>query len=115
MNFPSKYDFLEAFGIEPAEEDSSMAYYRYVKPSPNGELEIDISFSAISHSFQVVLRCRGHVVATVSSEKVKFIQLRSDKSGDGIHVVFDIQGVNSEVWVKLEPEVNFHWWVLRST
>jgi hypothetical protein len=31
MKFPSTGEFLEAFGIEPIEEDPSMAYCRYVK------------------------------------------------------------------------------------
>lgn len=114
MNFPSTDDFLEAFGIEPVEEDPSMAYCRYVKTAASGELQIDISFSAVTESFQVVLRCSGREVATISSEKVKSIELRRDGSGSGVYVVFDIGGVTSEAWVKLEPELNCRWWTLRS-
>lgn len=114
MDFPSTDEFLEMFGIEPIEEDPSMAYCRYVKVSPGGEVEIDFSFSAASESFQAVLRFSGNELATISSEKVKSIKLRRDASGSGVHVVFDIHGVTSEAWIKLEPEVSCHWWTLRS-
>lgn len=115
MNFPSTDDFLEAFGIAPIEEDPSLAYCRYVKQASEGEMEIDISFSAVSESFQVVLRCGGREVATISSERVKLIEIRSDDSGSGIHAVFDIGDVTSEAFVMLEPEPRCHWWTLRST
>lgn len=114
MDFPNTDDFLAEFGIEPVEEDPSMAYCRYVKMAPGGELEVDISFSAVAESFQVVLRCGGHEVATVSSEKVKSIELRHDGSGSGVHVVFDIHGVTSEALVTLEPELSCSWWTLRN-
>jgi len=70
MEFPSTFDFLETFGIEPIEEDPSMAYCRYVKRSSDGRLELDMSFSAVADSFQVVLRCDGKKVMAVSSERV---------------------------------------------
>lgn len=114
MNFPNTDDFLEAFGIEPIEEDPSMAYCRYVKASTDGGLEIDISFSAVTESFQVVLRCNGHEVSTISSEKVKSIELRQNGTDAGVHVVFNIQGVTSEALVSLEPKLNCRWWTLRS-
>lgn len=113
MNFPNTDDFLEAFGIEPVEEDPSMAYCRYVKTALDGGLEVDISFSAVTESFQVVLRCGGHEVATVSSESVKAIELRHDGSGSGVHVVFNIHGMTSEALVTLEPELSCRWWTLR--
>lgn len=114
MGFPNSDDFLNAFGIEPIEEDPSMAYFRYVKTSPRGGLEIDFSFSAVAASFQVVLSCSGHEIATVSSEKVKSIELRHDGFGSGVHVVFDIQGITSEALITLEPKLNCRWWTLRS-
>lgn len=114
MDFPSTDDFLGAFGIEPAEEDPSDAYCRYIKTSSSGELEVDFSFSAVSESFQVVLRCSGKEVATVSSEKAQSIEIWQEQSGSGIHVVFGINGVTSEAWINLEPELNFRWWTLRS-
>lgn len=55
MDFPSTVDFLAAFGIEPVEEDPCMAYCRYVKQSKDRLHELDISFSAVAESFQVVL------------------------------------------------------------
>jgi hypothetical protein len=113
MEFPSKLDFLEAFGIEPAEEDPNMAYCRYVKRSQDGLHEMDISFSAVEESFQVSLRCGGKELMTVSSEQVRLIELRHDKSGDGIHVVFNIQGGMAEAVVIFEPDLHCHWWSLR--
>lgn len=114
MIFPSTNDFLEAFGIEPVEEDPSMAFCRYIKSASVGALDIDLSFSAVTESFQVVLRCGGREVATVSSEKVKSIEIQRDGCGSGVHVVFDIEGVTSEAIVKLEPDLSCNWWTLRS-
>lgn len=114
MDFPSTDDFLQEFGISPVEEEPSMAYCRYVKASSGGELEVDVSFSAVSESFQVVLRCNGNEVAKVSSEKVKSIEIRQDVSCSGIYVVFDIHGLTSAAWIELEPRLNFRWWALRS-
>ena len=54
MEFPSTSDFLEEFGIEPVEVDPTLALCRYTKKSKNSELEVDISFSAVMRSFQVV-------------------------------------------------------------
>ena len=113
MEFPSTVDFLETFGIEPIEEDPSMAYYRYVKQSNDGRQELDISFSAVSESFQVVLRCGGKEAMTVSSEKVRLVELRRDHSGSGVHVVFDVRDGTSEAAVTLEPDLHCHWWTLR--
>jgi len=113
MSFPDAYDFLQAFGLEP-EEDSSMGYFRYLKKSYNDQIEIDFSFSAICYSFQVVLLCSGHKLATISSEQVQSIKLRKDKLGSGINVVFDIQGVTSEALIILEPELSCKWWTLSS-
>ena len=114
MDFPSPADFLEAFGIEPVEEDPSMAYCRYVKQSIDGHQELDVSFSEVAASFQVVLRCGGKEVVTVSSEKVRLVELRRDQSGSGIHVVFDVHDGTSEAVLTLEPDLHCHWWTLRS-
>lgn len=114
MEFPSTADFLEAFGIEPIEEDPSMAYCRYLKESPGGLQEMDVSFSAVSESFQVVLRFSGKEVVKVSSEKVRFVKLWHDQSGSGIHVMFDVGDGVSEAVITLEPDLHCHWWTLRS-
>ena len=114
MDFPTKGDFLEAFGIEPVEEDASMAYCRYVKQSPDGFRDLDISFSAVTESFQLVLRCGGKEVVSVSSERVRLIELRRDQSGSGLHVVFDVRDGTSEAVVTLEPDLHCRWWSLRA-
>lgn len=114
MKFPSTDDFLQAFGIEPIEEDSSLAYCRYAKQSPDGELEIDISFSAVSESFQVVLRHNGCDVVTVSSEKARLVEIFSDESGSGIRAIFNLGDVMSEAVVTFEPKLTCRWWTLRS-
>ena len=113
MEFPSTTDFLEAFGIEPVEEDPGMAYCRYVKQSSDGLQELDISFSAVAESLQVVMRCGGRELVTVSSEMVRLIELRRDHSGSRVHVVFDVRDGASEVVVTLEPDLHCHWWTLR--
>jgi hypothetical protein len=113
MEFPSKDEFLGVFGIEPVEENPNMAYCRYVKTGSAGKLEIDFSFSAVTESFQVVLRCGGEEVAEVSSEKVKSIKISQDNLASYVHVVFDIDGVTSEALIRLEPELNCRWWTLR--
>lgn len=114
MKFPSEYDFLEAFGIEPVEVDPSLALCRYTKKSKNSELEIDISFSAVMESFQVLLRLSKQDLIVVSSESVKSIELVRDGSGAGIHIVFDISDSISEARVTLEPEIGCKWWTLRN-
>ena len=90
MKFPTTDDFLEAFGLEPIEEDSSLAYCRYVKQSLNEEMSIDVSFSAVSESFQIVLRYNGRDVVTISSEKTRFVEIFRDNSGVGVRAVFDL-------------------------
>ncbi|MBA1243845.1 hypothetical protein [Pseudomonas japonica] len=114
MKFPSTSDFLIEFGIEPIEVDPSLALCRYIKRSKISELEIDVSFSAVMRSFQVVLRLSMQELAIISSENVKAIELVRDDSGAGIHVVFEIGGVISEARVIFEPEVSCRWWTLRN-
>ena len=114
MQFPNENDFLEAFGIEPVEVDPNLALCRYTKKSKNSEIEVDISFSAVMQSFQVVLRLAKQELATVSSENVKSIELVRDNSGAGVRVVFDICESVSEARVTFEPEVSCQWWTLRN-
>lgn len=112
MEFPSADDFLEEFGIEPVEVDSSLALCRYKKKSKNSEIEVDISFSAVMGSFQVVLRLAMQELVVISSEKVKSIELVRDGSGAGVRVVFDILDSVSEARVIFEPEVSCRWWIV---
>lgn len=114
MKFPSADEFLEIFGLEPIEEDPSMAYCRYVKKSVDGNQEMDFSFSAVSQSFQVILRCGGKELITISSEAVRFIEIRNDQSGAGVHVVFDAGSGASEAILVMEPNLHCHCWVLRN-
>ena len=114
MKFPSADEFLEIFGLEPIEEDPSMAYCRYIKKSVDGNQEMDFSFSAVSESFQVILRCGGKEMITISSEGVRFIEIRNDQSDACVHVVFDAGSGTSEATLIMEPELHCHWWVLRS-
>jgi hypothetical protein len=114
MQFPSKFDFLETFGIEPVEEDPSMAYCRYVKKSNNGLQTLELSFSAVELSFQVVLRCSGKELVTISSDKVKLIELSQAQKGSGVHVIFEVGDATSEAMVTLEPDLHCHWWTLRN-
>ncbi|KQM50966.1 hypothetical protein FEM54_22720 [Pseudomonas edaphica] len=112
MKFPSTDDFLEEFGIQPIEVDPNLALCRYIQKSKNSELEVDVSFSAVMKSFQVVLRLSTQELAVISSESVKSIELVRDESGAGIHVVFDMSESLSEARVIFEPEVSCRWWTL---
>ncbi|QOY68909.1 MULTISPECIES: hypothetical protein [unclassified Pseudomonas] len=114
MKFPSTSDFLEEFGIEPIEVDPTLALCRYTKKSKNSELEVDVSFSAVMKSFQVVLRLSMQELAVISSENVKSIELVRDSSGAGVHVVFEFCESISEAIVIFEPEVSCRWWTLRN-
>ncbi|AVC42566.1 hypothetical protein AL520_30050 [Achromobacter xylosoxidans] len=114
MEFPSTFDFLDAFGLEPLEEDPTLAYCRYVKKSSDCLQELDVSFSGVAESFQVIFRCGGKEVVTLSSEKVKMVQIRRDQSGAGLHVSFDLNDVSSEAIITLEPVLHCRWWLLRS-
>lgn len=113
MHFPNTIEFLEHFGLEPIEEDSNMGYRRYVRQSVDG-VELDISFSAVAESFQVVLRLRHKELVSVSSERVRLIEIMKDRFGSGIRVVFDVQGGTSEAIVRIEPDFHCYWWTLRS-
>ncbi len=115
MKFPSTSDFLEAFGLEPIEEDSSMAYCRYVKESDDGSQEFDFSFSGVAESFQLILRCNGNELITISSENVRLVEIRSDKADACIHVVFDVNHGTSEATLTMEPRLHCHWWTLRGS
>lgn len=112
MNFPSELDFLEAFGLEPVEEDLSIGMCRYIKYSKTPGVEIDISFSAIMKSFQVSLRLSKQEIATISSENVSSIKIVNDSQGEGLHIIFDICGSISEARVTLDPEITCRWWTI---
>lgn len=113
MEFPSENDFLEEFGIEPVEVDPSLALCRYTIKSKNSGLELDISFSAVMESFQVVLRLSMQELAVISSENVKSIELVREGSEAGVRIVFDICESISEARVIFEPDVSCRWWTLR--
>ena len=53
MRFPTRLEFLEAFGIEPIQEDPTEGYCRYAKQSRDGKTEVEFSLSAAGESFQV--------------------------------------------------------------
>lgn len=114
MLYPSSYDFLEAFGLVPVEVDLSIGLYRYIQQANNTALEIDISFSVMMKSFQIVLRLSGQEISMISSEGVESIKIVKDNLGEGLHVVFEVCDITSEARVTLEPYVNLQWWILRS-
>lgn len=60
------------------------------------------------------LRCGGKELITISSEGVRFIEIRNDQSGAGAHVVFDAGSGTSEVMLVMEPNLHCHWWALRN-
>lgn len=115
MKFPSTDDFFDEFGLEPVDVDASLALCHFIKKSEDSGLEIDISFSVVMESFQVVLRLGTRELVTISSEKVRSIELVRDRLGAGVRVVFDICEVTSEARVILEPEPSFTWWILRNS
>ena len=112
MKFPNTFDFLRTFGLEPIEVDASMAYCRYKKKSNCGLFEIDISFSAVSESFQVIMRVKESEVITISSEKAKVIEIYANENSSGIRVIFEISSVIAEANITFEPELNCRWWTL---
>lgn len=112
MEFPSKELFVETFGIEPIQFAPDIFLYRYLFTSRDGNTEIDLSFSGVTRSFQAVIRIENRELAIISSENVESIKLRRDKSGIFVHVIFEINGVDSEALVKIEPELSLKWWTL---
>ena len=114
MSYPSKTEFLEMFGIEPVEEDPRMAYCRYVKCSVDGAKQIDVSFSEVSQSFQVVFLFGNEELVRVSSESVRAIRLERDNIGARIDVEFGMRDLMSRAIVILEPHLHCHWWTLRA-
>nr|WP_312987158.1 hypothetical protein [Comamonas koreensis] len=113
MKFPSELEFMECFCAEPVELDHPMGFFRFVKASPDGCVEMDFSFSAISHSFQVRLKSAGLEVACVSSENVSQIEIGRTQRGQGIRVLFDLQGCKSEAELTVEPTLHLSWWSIQ--
>ncbi|MFJ3450247.1 hypothetical protein ACIPM0_18810 [Pseudomonas sichuanensis] len=105
---------MEEYGIESVEVDPSLALYRYVHKSKASGGEVDVSFSAIIKSIQVVLRVSTHELATISSENVMSIELVRDDAGAGLRVIFDARDSTSEAKVIFEPEVSCRWWIVRN-
>jgi hypothetical protein len=114
MSFPSKDDFLAALGIDPDEFDAAQSYLRYKVRSPDGRVELDFSFSELSHSFQVRLTALGMEVALISSELVSAIQLRREQSELTLNILLELEGASSEAVVTLEPSLSVRWWTLRA-
>jgi hypothetical protein len=114
MQFPTRLELIEAFGLEPLQEDATEAYRRYAKRTSDGSIEIEFSFSGVGESFQIVLRCGAHVIVTVSSERTSLIEIYRGNNGAGIRVVFEIEGVQSEALLILEPNIKCHWWTIRT-
>ena len=114
MVFPDKDQFLQAFGIEPMEEDPSLALCRYKVRSDERDLELLITFSAVQKTFELLLYCSGHEVINLVSERTTKIELYRDSSGDGVRACFDIDGAQAEAIVTLAPEIKCRWWLIRA-
>ena len=112
MIFPSALDFLESFGIEPAEVDSDIAMSRYLVKSEVSGVVFDFSFSATMNSFQVSMCLGSQVLATLSSEGVETIDIFHEQQTDGIQIIFKIDGSLAQARLTLWPDVNLHWWIL---
>ncbi|CAI8693773.1 hypothetical protein BTK96_004280 [Burkholderia pyrrocinia] len=114
MNFPTKEQFFESFGLEPVQEDPTLALCRYRVRSQHCDVQIDVSFSGVAESFEVRLECCGREVVVLVSERAELIELYREREGNGIRAVFMLQGVTSEAIVILEPEISCRWSVLRT-
>ena len=115
MDIPTTNDFLLEFGIEPVEVDPTLGLSRYIFTSLSDGLQLDISFSLIMRSFQVILKDKnGKNLVVVSSEKLLSIRLIREGLLAKINVVFDLKGLNSELCVTVEPELSFHWWLIEN-
>lgn len=114
MNFPEKDEFLQVFGMEPVEEDASIALCRYRVHSESSNLDLLLSFSAVQESFEVVLYCARQEVINFVSERTTKIELYRDSSGAGVRAYFDVSGVQAEAIVTLEPEIKCRWWLIRT-
>lgn len=91
-----------------------MALCRYRFNSKSNGLELDISFSAIQESFQILLYCGGQEVVNFVSERTTKMELYRDSSGSGLRVHFEVSGVQAEAIVTLEPTIKCRWWLIRT-
>ncbi|MGX5830927.1 hypothetical protein [Mesorhizobium sp. 43Arga] len=113
MKFPGKADFQAAFGLEPEDEDPSMAYVRYVFRSNTSSLELDVSFSGVLESFQIITRIHGSVFGSISSERTISLVIDQDENGTkALHVTFDIKGIVAEARITFEPDISYQWWLI---
>lgn len=112
MDYPSNLDFLEVFGLDATDVDASTLYRRYSKSSDDGALRLDFSFCEIENSFQVTLYLRDAVVMVVSSENVRSVTIQRG-TPSSIHVVFGVEGAQSEATITLAPEIHCHWWTIK--
>ncbi|MBV6288535.1 hypothetical protein [Pseudomonas aegrilactucae] len=115
MAYPSTLDFLESFGIEPTEVDSSIAMSRYLVKSGTSGVVFDFSFSEIMNSFQVSMCLGNQVLATLSSEGVETIDIFHDPQADGIRIRFNIDNSLAHARLTLSPDINLHWSILCNT
>lgn len=112
MEFPDEFVLLEEFGLEQVDIDPNMAYVCYRKSDADSALEMDLSFSEVDKSFQIVMRCMGRELAVVSSERLSSIWIERDEAGSKLRIKFDISGVAAEAMVRTEPSIYYHWWTI---
>lgn len=113
MKIPSELDFLAALGIEPIDSDPVEGTYSYLIQTPDGERELDISFSALMDFFQLRYRVKGEEVIYLSSERAQSIELFHERNRTTLKVIFEIEGVDAEAIISLAPQLHCHWTVLK--
>ena len=114
MIYPTREDFLIAFGIEPVKVDGDLGLYHYLLRSNEEDADLEISFSSVYRSFQATIIFQDRTIATISSEMVAKIELNNDIGNSMIRVIFEINGLIAEAVVKIEPKITLHWWILKN-
>lgn len=114
MRFPNKDEVFQEFGIEPIEEDPSLALCRYKFHSREFNLDLLVTFSAVQESFEVIVFCLGQEIINIVSERTEKVELYRDSTGRGLRASFEISGMQAEAVVILEPKVSCRWWLIKN-
>lgn len=107
MRVPSRDEFLQHFGLEPKcyEFDDTVVGYSF--QDHLGRYSLEISFSEVAASFQVIVRVDGCEVAVFSTELVTGIAIVEEIAGPVLVVDTEISGVITRTRISLGETPGF--------
>ena len=108
---PDELEFLEHFGVEPAEASPSDGFWQYEFSDAVG-FQLVLSFDVLERSLQTVLVHDGVQVARMSAEGM--VSLSIDENDPVIRGRCLAPGVEMSVEIRAEPRLSVTWSSLRT-